>query len=265
MYLWWYELFGVVSLPTSGRSSLLPDITLVRQSERSSSPSHVPWHIVLHPGILWVFPVGFKPWEVPKWGKQCQKKTAELLGWILASEAGSVVLWQWLHAVQGWDSKSLKSLKTPWTLVPLCAVLPLCDHSISTPFWPLGTHLGCVLSGFWLCTNHRHAFPETNKQKKKKWNIYAIISTGISSPQRHEHTGAKNWSRYFLSFFSQHSPLLCYGSSIFHMSKHHKEAFQLLPNPWNQLSMLHPIPTPSLVLPVVSSWLDDTCVLLNRL
>lgn len=98
-----------------------------------------------------------------------------------------MVLWQWLHAVQGWDSKSLKSLKTPWTLVPLCAVLPLCDHSISTPFWPLGTHLGCVLSGFWLCTNHRHAFPETNKQKKKKSE-----TSMPSSPQALAHLKGMN-------------------------------------------------------------------------
>lgn len=158
---------------------------------------------------------------------------------------------------------------SPWRHPGLWCHFVLCCPFVITPFlphsghWALTWDVSCLVSGSVLTTDMPF-LKQTNK-KKKKWNIYAIISTGISSPQRHEHTGAKNWSRYFLSFFSQHSPLLCYGSSIFHMSKHHKEAFQLLPNPWNQLSMLHPIPTPSLVLPVVSSWLDDTCVLLNRL
>lgn len=142
------------------------------RSEKTLLPSHVPWHTVLHPGTLRFCPVGFKPWEVLNWGKQCQKKCAELLGWILVSKAGNVVLWWWLHAVQGRDSKFLKSR----TLVSLYAVFPLCDHSISSLFWPLGTRFGCVLSGFWLCTNHRHVSPE----KKKRWNIYATISTGLS-------------------------------------------------------------------------------------
>lgn len=132
---------GSLSLPQAGALYSLTSLLCSNWTgaQRPSFPPHGPCHIFCILEHYFFCTVCLKPWEIPNWGKQFQNKFAELLGWVWVSSAGSVVPWWWLCAVQGRDSKSLQSR----TLVTLCVAL--CDHSIPSPFWPLGTHFGCVL------------------------------------------------------------------------------------------------------------------------
>lgn len=129
---------GSLSLPQA--AALFSLISLLCSSWSKEIQLLSPWIMshLLHLGTMCFCPVFSKPREVPNWVKQLQKKSAELLGWVLVSNAGSVVLWWWLCAVQGRDSNPLQ----PRILVTLCAA----------PLWP--HHFQPILAtgySFWLC------------------------------------------------------------------------------------------------------------------